>query len=96
MFGMCNLIETLELEDNIFNNNLLEVASEEAMRPPDPNTNLVLWELMENMEEQLQQGNYLSERRPDRNKGTTDQNCYHGDTKQSPPNIEPAQRPPRE
>ena len=79
-------LEELELENNNFNNNFLEVAAKEATRPPDPNTNPVQWELTEKVEEiQPQQCNYPSKRRPDGNEGPANQRFYHGDNKKSPP-----------
>ena len=90
-------LEELEFENNNFNNNFLEVASEGETRPPDPNTNPVLWELTEKVEEnQPQQCNYLSERRPDGNEGPANRCFCRGNNKQSPPNIEPARWPPPE
>ena len=53
-------LEELELENNNFNNNFLEVATEEATRPPDPNTTPMPWELTEKVEKiQPQQCNYV-------------------------------------
>ena len=89
-------LKELELENNNFNNNFLEVASKEATRPPDPNTNPALWESMEKVDEQPQQGNCPSERRLGGNEGSADQSFHNGNNKQSPPNIEPARRPPPE
>ena len=62
-------LEELELENKKINNNFLEVATEEATHPPDPNTTPVPWELTEKVEDQPQRGNYPFKRRPDGNEG---------------------------
>ena len=70
-------LEELESENNNFNNNFLEVATKEATRPLDPNTNPTQWELIEEEEKvQPQRHNYLSKRRPDGNERPANR-CFH-------------------